>query len=597
MEYLFNFDMNINQTTAIYDFLGFFYSPENACEQGNFFNLIDYNLTVPGGEVSNQLENALTVGFCIGDALIGADGQLSMFASLGGNLIGFDDTLEDVYGQNNWDKYTLGFNFPLFSIGLPVLIPTNAPVVSSINSQVDENNVTLSVFGSDTTVYSYNMFDGVLNFDLPDLTAVCLGETEGADVDYRFFVTRQGSGDTLDQMVNFPNFSQVAIGFNELPSGNYLAGVEARDETNFNSEFEFGAFSINTESDSISFIEQVIATTPFVFRFVYSADLDNDGDMDVLSASHDKGLFWYENDGSDNPNFTEHTISTDDSIVSVHTTDLDNDGDMDVLSAGYVNFHRIAWHENNNQTFTEHPISTTTDRGRSVYAADLDNDGDMDVLSAFSTSIAGHGNNIIHWYENNNQTFTEHAISISLDPSNPITIYAADLDNDGDMDVLSGETQKIAWYENDGLDSPNFTERVISTNVSGGNFVYATDLDCDGDVDVLCTSRDDNELKWYENNNQTFTEHIISTNALSARSIYAADLDNDGDMDVLSASNWDNKIAWYENNNQTFTEHIISTNVSGAYSVYAADLDNDGDMDVLGCGSTAMYWYKNNLIP
>ena len=39
------------------------------------------------------------------------------------------------------------------------------------------------------------------------------------------------------------------------------------------------------------------------------------------------------------------------------------------------------------------------------------------------------------------------------------SVYAVDIDNDGDMDVLSASTtdDKIAWYENDGAADPSFT--------------------------------------------------------------------------------------------------------------------------------------------
>jgi len=45
-------------------------------------------------------------------------------------------------------------------------------------------------------------------------------------------------------------------------------------------------------------------------------------------------------------------------------------------------------------------------------------------------------------------TFTEYSISTSAD--NAYSVYAADVDGDGDMDVLSASynDDKIAWYEN-----------------------------------------------------------------------------------------------------------------------------------------------------
>ena len=57
-------------------------------------------------------------------------------------------------------------------------------------------------------------------------------------------------------------------------------------------------------------------------------------------------------------------------------------------------------------------------------------------------------------------TFTEHSISLSANAAS--SVYAVDIDSDGDMDVLSasGDDDKIAWYENDGSES--VTDHVIS---------------------------------------------------------------------------------------------------------------------------------------
>ena len=83
----------------------------------------------------------------------------------------------------------------------------------------------------------------------------------------------------------------------------------------------------------------------------------------------------------------------------------------------------------------------------------------------------------------------------------PPYVYAADIDNDGDMDVLSSSysDDKIAWYENDGAADPSFTARTIATAADGAYSVYAADIDNDGDMDVLSASVTDDKIAWYEN--------------------------------------------------------------------------------------------------
>jgi len=242
-------------------------------------------------------------------------------------------------------------------------------------------------------------------------------------------------------------------------------------------------------------------------------------------------------------------------------------------------------------TFSEHVVSDTVKNAFSVFAVDVDGDGDTDILSA---NLA---DSKIVWYENDgNENFTEHLISNSAISAN--SVYSADVDGDGNMDVLSssGNDDKIAWYENDGNES--FTERVISTSADAAHDVHAADVDGDGDMDVLSASRYDDKVSWYENDgNESFTERVISTSADAANDVHAADIDGDGDMDVLSASRGDNKIAWYENDgSESFTEHVISTSATHAMSVHAEDIDGDGDMDVLSAAYSdkEIAWWEND---
>ncbi|MCH1932614.1 VCBS repeat-containing protein, partial [Shewanella sp. A25] len=76
-------------------------------------------------------------------------------------------------------------------------------------------------------------------------------------------------------------------------------------------------------------------------------------------------------------------------------------------------------------------------------------------------------------------------------------------DGDGDQDVLSAsfEDDRIAWYGNtDGLGSFGF-QQTITTAADGASSVFAADLDGDGDQDVLSASSyfADDKVAWYEN--------------------------------------------------------------------------------------------------
>ena len=81
-------------------------------------------------------------------------------------------------------------------------------------------------------------------------------------------------------------------------------------------------------------------------------------------------------------------------------------------------------------------------------------------------------------------------------------IFAIDMDGDYDVDFVAANAgnDAVAWYPNHGYD--NFT-KVTITDTSQGSYqanaaedVFAIDLDDDGDVDVLSASSSDNKIAW-----------------------------------------------------------------------------------------------------
>ena len=126
------------------------------------------------------------------------------------------------------------------------------------------------------------------------------------------------------------------------------------------------------------------------------------------------------------------------------------------------------------------------------------------------------------------------------------------MDNDGDLDIVSASSgdDTIAWYENDGAANPSWTATDIATTADGARDVYVSDLDNDGDLDIVSASTFDDTIAWYENDgaaNPTWTATDISISADGASSVFIADMDSDGDLDIISASRFDDTIAWYEN--------------------------------------------------
>ena len=184
-------------------------------------------------------------------------------------------------------------------------------------------------------------------------------------------------------------------------------------------------------------------------HYVDLVDLDQDGDLDILSASYsDDTIAWYESDGAANPSWTAANIATSaDGAYDVHVADMDGDGDLDIVSASKDD-DTIAWYEHDgaaDPSWTAANIATNADVALAVQVADMDGDGDLDIVSA------------------------------------------------------SQDDDTIAWYENDGAADPTWTAANIATSANGAFDVHVGDMDGDGDIDIISASSFDNTIAWYEN--------------------------------------------------------------------------------------------------
>jgi hypothetical protein len=329
---------------------------------------------------------------------------------------------------------------------------------------------------------------------------------------------------------------------------------------------------------------------------VFAIDMDNDGNVDVLSTSYfDNKLAWYKNDGFEG--FTQYVI--DSSLYEANgiiATDLDGDGDMDVLAAQGQSPGAVYWYENTgNQVFTRHTIMSGSASGN-LFVVDIDGDGNLDVVA--NKGSAGK----IAWYENDgSQGFTEHTISTTV--SNSYIVFAVDVDGDGDIDVLHSSTSDntISWFENDGTQSPSFAVHLITTCQTWPFDFSVIDFDGDGDADVVAlSSSDSSSLAWYENDGSgSFSEHEFGEVNGRVRGMQAIDVDNDGDIDVIISESQGDKLTFFENigptSNPDFTAHDISSTSVGNRRIFAIDLDNDNDVDIISApwNDDNVLWYEN----
>jgi hypothetical protein len=254
-----------------------------------------------------------------------------------------------------------------------------------------------------------------------------------------------------------------------------------------------------------------------------SADLDNDGDLDILIGVLYGDLVYYKNIGTKtNPQFAAPITNPfslnppKGSYVSFNAptfVDLDDDGDFDILLGGY--YGTLYYVENtgtiDNPSFKD-PVSNPFNLTNSYYFAfptfvDLDNDGDFDLM-------VGEYYGKLKYYENtgdkNNPSFDNGTVN----PFNIVTPYSdlaspsfSDVDEDGDYDmVVGGYEGNLYYFKNIGSKTnPSFESPTVNSNGLSQAYYYSftafMDLDDDGDDDLMVGELYGN-FQYYKNNTQ-----------------------------------------------------------------------------------------------
>jgi len=375
----------------------------------------------------------------------------------------------------------------------------------------------------------------------------------------------------------------------DFKSGELVTVIITKDVKDINnnplSKAQVFQFTVQTATAPglFSEAENIISNSVYRTREVNAADMDNDGDLDIIVAVEwGAKISWFRNG-----DWQETVISTDNQlgVISVHAADINRDGIMDVISSSNGDGNQVSWYNGANNW--ERTVLLSGPRSYSAYPADMDGDGDMDILNVATTS------NTISWFENGNN-WAEKIITTAI--SGYAKVSAVDFDYDGDLDVLSTspDDNSISWYEN----GNNWNETIITSNSQGAQVAIASDIDNDGDVEVISAGHTGNEIALYKKS-ASWEKSIITSNAIQAYAVFAGDVDGDGDLDIISASYGDSKIAWYENAPvNSWKETIIATNATNTSFVTAADMDGDKDLDVISSSfeGNKISWYNNNAV-
>jgi hypothetical protein len=317
--------------------------------------------------------------------------------------------------------------------------------------------------------------------------------------------------------------------------------------------------------------------------------INSDGFPDIVAAVPSgraiEGFVVVTSNGSggfNTPVYYEASQQTFDVAV----VDLDDDGDGDVITLANSSA-AVTVHENPGdgsfQVLTRYEVASLSD---AVESADIDNDGDIDIVVNGELDIASTEPLLKILKNNGNGTF---APAIDYTPArNFADMKLRDINGDGFVDLIFAPDGNYPSYHfGTALNNGNGTfAPTVVTNVfsCGEGTIDAADLDHDGDLDIVLTEEETcpgSEARIFvfrnDGNQNFFRMPDINLPGRLPHGLALAEVTGDGNIDIITALS-DGMGVFPGNGNLTFGAPIITTTAPFRFKM--ADFNRDGFLDL-----------------